>query len=231
MNLSNIIGKQIFDIFDTSFLGTLHEACFDQNYTKLLGFLFFDQDENEYYVPSANIYAIGDFVTIKNSTKVLNNFDLHSQLLPFGKQVVSIDGQDLGALYDIEIDDKYKVTNFCTQTQNINPKEIVLIANNVVVGNKKLSCFKPKQKQNTLTQLDKIDVKLLKIEEGQNDNTKLMPTKITINSDVLLGKKLSKDIVGKNNELILKQNQTLTPKLVLLAKQHEKLNELYYSVY
>ena len=58
-----------------------------------------------------------------------------------------------------------------------------------------------------------------------------MPTKITVNSDVLIGKRLSKDIIGKNNELILKQNQILTSKLVLLAKQHDKLNELFYSVY
>lgn len=60
---------------------------------------------------------------------------------------------------------------------------------------------------------------------------KLMPSKITVNSDILIGKKLSRDIVGKNNELILKQNQILTAKQVILAKQHDKLNELFFSVY
>ena len=71
----------------------------------------------------------------------------------------------------------------------------------------------------------------MKVQEPTIDTKKLMPTKITVNSDVLIGKRLSKDIIGKNNELILKQNQVLTSKLVLLAKQHDKLNELFYSVY
>ena len=233
MNLSEIIGKQIFDIYDANFLGTIHEANFDKFHTKVLGFYFFNQDENEFYLKKQNIYSIGDFVTIKNSSKISETFEIFNPLLPFGKRVVSLEGNDLGNLCDIELNEKFEITNFCTQKQKINPKDVMQITNNIVVGNKKINMFASKNKNSKVANLNNINVTLLKISDTdeQKSTTKLMPSKITVNSDVLLGKKLSKDIIGKNNELILKQNQVLTPKLVLVAKQHDKLNELFYSVY
>ena len=233
MKLSDIIGKQVFDIFDATFLGTIHEVNFDKNYTKVLGFYFFDQEENEFYLKKQDIYSVGDYVTIKNANKTTKNFEIFGNLLPFGKYVVSLQGEDLGNLCDIELDDKFEITNFCTQKQKINPKDIMVISENIVVGDKKICMFAIKNKKTNMHKLNNINVAILKMEdvEQQGNTPKLMPSKITVNSDVLLGKKLSKDIIGKNNELILKQDQVITPKLVLIAKQHEKLNELFYSVY
>ena len=49
MKLSEIIGKQVFDIYNANIIGTIHDASFDEKYKKVLGFYFFDQDENEFY--------------------------------------------------------------------------------------------------------------------------------------------------------------------------------------
>ena len=132
MKLSNIIGKQIFSIFDASFLGTINDIAFDNKYTKILGFYFFDQDENEFYIKTQNIYAIDDFVTIKNSSKISSEFLLDKPLLPLGKTIVNIFGKDYGNLSDIEFDDKYKITSFVSNKNlSVLPTEIVTIHKNL----------------------------------------------------------------------------------------------------
>ena len=231
MRLSDIIGKQVFDIYDAKILGTVHEANFDEKYKRILGFYFFDQDENEYYIKKQNIYSVSDYLTIKNANFISNNFVISNPLSPLGKNVVSVSGKDFGSLVDIELDEKLQILKLLTQTKEILPSQVLNILSTIVVSNDdvKLKNFRPRtKKQNKI--LENLTVTTMKMDD-QVPKQKLMPTKITVNSDILVGKKLSKDIFGKNNELILKQNQTITPKLVLIAKQHDRLNELFYSVY
>lgn len=231
MKLSDIIGKQVFDIYDAKFLGTIHDANFDEKYNKVMGFYFFDQEENEFYIKRQNIYSLSDLVTIKNSTKISSNFVLDKPLSPLGKIMVGVDGKDYGNLNDIELDENYNIVKFISTKDQLLPSEIMFISSSIVVGeNVKMQSFRPKQPKNQEI-LNNLTVSVMKMEDDIDNKLKLMPSKITVNSDVLLGKKLSKDIIGKNNELILKQNQLITPKQVVIAKQHDKLNELFYSVY
>lgn len=232
MKLSNLIGKQVFCVYDANILGTIHDVAFDDKYTKILGIYFFDQEENEYFLKSKNIYAINDFVTIKNTSLLSQEIILDKPLSPLGKLIIDTIGTNYGNISDIEFDDKFKVTNFETNlNKSVEPKNLIFISKNFVFGNNvKISSFRPKTAHSNNV-LSNLTVTMMKVQEPTIDTKKLMPTKITVNSDVLIGKRLSKDIIGKNNELILKQNQVLTSKLVLLAKQHDKLNELFYSVY
>ncbi len=232
MKLSEIIGKQVFVIYDAKFLGTVHDVAFDDKYKKVLGFYFFDQDENEYYLKTQNIFGLNDYITIKNASKITNNFLLDKPLSPLGKQVVGINGQDYDFLSDIEIDDNYMVKFFITNKQKFSMDKIMHISHSIIVAeNAKMQNFKPKKSKQNEELLNNLTVSIMKMEDVKSPQVSLMPPKITVNSDILLGKRLTKDIVGKNNELILKQNQTITPKQVMIAKQHEKLNELFYSVY
>ena len=228
MNLTEIIGKQVFDIYSANFLGTVHDANFDKNFTKVVGLYFFDQEENEYYIKAQNIYAVFDFVTIKNLSKISHAYTPQNSLLPLGKKIVDITGKDLGNVCDLELDANFQIVSFVSDKQKIEPAKIMQIGTFVVVGDKKIWQFCPKNKK-ILPELASIKVSVMKMES--QTTPKLMPNKVTISSDILLGKKLSKDIIGKNNELILKQNQIISQKHILLAKQHDKLNELFYSVY
>lgn len=233
MKLSNLIGKQVFCVYDANILGTVHDVVFNDKYSKILGIYFFDQDENEYFIKTKSIYSINDFITIKNTTSLSLDIILDKPLSPLGKLVVDTNGKNYGNINDVEFDEKFNVTNFETNINEIfEPNKLILIAKNFVVGTDvKISKFRPRPKH-TKSVLKNLTVSMMKLPENEEiDKTKLMPTKITVNSDILIGKRLTKDIVGKNNELILKQNQVLTSKLVLLAKQHDKLNELFYSVY
>ena len=134
-------------------------------------------------------------------------------------------------ILDIEFDEKFKITNFTSNTQQaIQPNQIMTISKHIVVGELKINYFKAKNTKNTDIYLENLSVNVMKMQD-YSTTKKLMPSKITVNSDILIGKKLSKDIIGKNNELILKQNQILAAKQVMPANQHDKLNELFYSVY
>lgn len=229
MKLNELIGKQIFSIFDANFVGTIHDIAFSNNYTKILGVYFFDQEENEYYIKHQNIYSIDDFLTIRNMSKISNLFMLDKPLSPLGKQIISVSGKNYGAIIDLTYNEKYEIENFITtENKSISPTDIILISKNIVIGEQvKIYNFKPKKQKETI--LPNLQVSIMKMPEEKQQ--KIMPTKITVNTDILIGKKLSKDIFGKNNELILKQNQAITPKLLMIAKQHDKLNELFYNVY
>ena len=232
MKLSEIIGKRVFVIYDAKFLGTVHDVAFDEKYKKVLGFYFFDQDENEYYLKTQNIFGIKDYITIKNSSKITSNFLLDKPLSPLGKQVVDINGQDYDILNDVEIDQNFMVQTFITKNQKFSSSKIMHISHSIIVAeNAKMQNFKPKKPKQNEEMLNNLTVSIMKMEDVKSSPITLMPPKITVNSDILLGKRLAKDILGKNNELILKQNQIITPKQVIIAKQHEKLNELFYSVY
>ncbi len=232
MKLSEIIGKQVFDIYNANIIGTIHDACFDEKYKKVLGFYFFDQDENEFYLKNSNIYSNSDYITVKNSSKVSSDFSLVNPLSPIGKNVVGVSGKDYGTLSDVEFDEKYNITNFVTNIKSFSPTEILQISSNMVIGDEKvkLNSFKPKTVKSAIN-LDNLTVTMMRLPDEDTQVQKLMPKKLTVNSDILIGKKLTKDIIGKNNELILKQNQTITAKQLIVAKQHDKLNELFYSVY
>lgn len=232
MKLSEIIGKQVFDIYNANIIGTIHDACFDEKYKKVLGFYFFDQDENEFYLKNSNIYSNSDYITVKNSSKVSSDFSLVNPLSPIGKNVVGVSGKDYGTLSDVEFDEKYNITNFVTNIKSFSPTEILQISSNMVIGDEKvkLNSFKPKNVKSAIN-LDNLTVTMMRLPDEDTQVQKLMPKKLTVNSDILIGKKLTKDIMGKNNELILKQNQTITAKQLIVAKQHDKLSELFYSVY
>lgn len=232
MKLSNLIGKQVFCVYDASLLGTVNDVVFDEKYKKILGIYFFDQDENEFYIKRQNIYSILDFVTIKNTSKISLDIVLDKPLSPLGKLIVGTNGENYGNISDIEFDENFDVCMFETNmNKQVLPSSIIFISKNFVIGeNVNIASFRPKvsHKNNTL---ENLTVKIMEIPKIEQPKQKLMPTKITVNSDILIGKRLQKDIIGKNNELIIKQNQVLTTKHILIAKQHDKLNELFYSVY
>ena len=232
MKLSNLIGKQVFCVYDASIVGTIHDVVFDEKYKKILGIYFFDQDENEFYIKKQNIYSICDFVTIKNTNSISTSIVLDKPLSPLGKLIVGTNGENFGNITDIEIDDNFSVQHFETnQNKQVLPTQVIFAMKNFVYGeNVHIASFRPRvhKIQNSLQNLT---VKIMDIPKIEEQKQRLMPTKITVNSDILIGKRLSKDIIGKNNEMILKQNQVLSAKHILIAKQHDKLNELFYSVY
>lgn len=230
MKLSNLIGKQIYSLYETASIGTTCQAVYNKNHTKLLGFYFFDETEEEHYVKFSNIFGISDNLTIKNFNQISEHFPDQDMPSPFGKQIIDETGKSFGNLCDFELDEKGTITHYITTSNNVIPTQNILANNDYILfsTNIKLGNFKPKEKKVNAQSLDNIKVKILKIEEPSQQNAYYMPPKITISSQAFIGKTAKEDIFGKNNELLLKKNQSITPKTLEKIKQHNKINQLYY---
>ena len=239
--LSEIISKQVLNIYSGKMEGTIVDAYFDKSFKKIIKLKIFDEDEEEYFLETNKIYTIGkDVCVIKNSVPVLpilNQVALQTNSL-VNKQVFSTIGQDLGKIVDVEINNKFEVTSYKTTSTEINPNKILNIAQNIVVNleNKKinLSNFKPKMKYEQNKNIVSI---LPKIESPQNDfekpkkepykiNASPLPPKLSSNVQFLIGRRALKTIYGLNNEIIIKKDSLITTKNLENAKKHSKLAEL-----
>jgi len=54
------------------------------------------------------------------------------------------------------------------------------------------------------------------------------PTKIKFNADNMIGKIAKDTLLGINNEVIIRANQTITNKTIVDATNHNRLNQLYF---
>ena len=229
MKLSNLIGKQIYSLYETISVGTTCQALFNNTYTKVIGFYFFDENEDEHFIKFGNIYGFGDFLTIKNFNQISPQFPVEELPSPLNKPILDEKGNSLGLLSDIELDEKGNIKSFTSSQGNQIPienvasnKEFILFGEDLKIKN-----FRPRDKNKKIETLDDVKVSIMKIEPRQN-NVQFMPPKITISSENLIGKIAKQDLFGKNNELLIKKNQSITPKALELIKLHNKLNQLYH---
>ena len=223
MNLSNIIGKQIYTIYEGEMVGTILAANFNYDYKRVIGFTIFNKEDDEFYLPISNIKSIGDFVIISNKTKLQNNiFQTGS---PMYTQILDNDANDCGRIIDIDINNSGVINHYITSnSMQVKPnstyvrKDFIYYSPNKVF----ISNYKPRSKK---VDPSKIVVKIL------NDNesaTRFIPSKIQYNPESILGWIAKGDLFGFNNEIIIKTNQTITKKTIDDAIKHNRLNQLYY---
>lgn len=231
MKLSHLIGKQIYSIYETMSVGTTCQALFNNKYTKVLGFYFFDENEDEHYIKINNIYGFGDFLTIKNFNQISSDYPIDEMPSPFNKTIIDEKGNSLGLLNDLIIDEKGVIAEYLSSNGKTLPASSICSHNDFILcsENLKLKNFKPKEKeQYNVYELENIKVNIMRIDNPPPASITHMPPKITIASDSLIGKTAKQDIFGKNNELLIKKNQTITPKALDLIKTHNRLNQLYH---
>ena len=231
MKLSDLIGKQIYSLYETIAVGTTCQALFNSKYTKIQGFYFFDENEDEHYLKISNIYGFGDFLTIKNFNQISNEFPVEEMPTPLNKTMLDEKGNSLGFLTDMIIDEKGTVLEYISSTGKNIPtlaicsnKDYILCSENI-----KLKNFKPKDTEfQKINNLDNVKVKIMRIDSMPQQDIKYMPPKITVSTESFIGKIAKEDIFGKNNELLIKKNQSITPKALEVIKQHNRLNQLYH---
>jgi len=239
--LSEIVSKPILNLFTGKIEGTVSSIIFDDTYKKIKVLKVFDNDEEEYYLDTSKIYNIGkSSVVIKNSealTLCLNQITCKENN-PINLDIYNVNGDYIGKLTDIELNDKFEVENFISQNTKLKLKNLVNVGENIIVNTTdkqiKLNSLKPKLKSQTITTqniisiLPKIDKpleeeqpkKLYKISDG------LAPQKIIGNTSFLIGRKAIKTIYGLNHEIIIKKDNLINAKNLEIAKKHSKLVEL-----
>lgn len=224
MKLTNIFGKQVYSLYEGEVVGTISEASFNKNLSKISCFKIFDNEENEYTLPLSNIKAFNDCIVITNKNKL--EVYVGQTQTPMFKEVVNENAKCCGIICDAEVSNDGTITHFITnQNQNLKPEHIYLRKDFVYhsTSNVLMQNFKPKS--NKVLTLSDINVKVF---SENNTSTNFLPQKIQYNTESILGKFVKNDLLGINNEVIIKANEPITQKVVNSAKMHNRLNQLFF---
>lgn len=227
MKLSNMYGKKIFALYEGEIVGTISESTFNLENNKVKSFKIFDNEENEFELFLNDIKTLAECVIITNKNKLKPYYDINKKTL-FYKEVVSELGEYLGKIIDAEIDSNGNIQNYITEKNIILlPKNIYSRKDFVFYSESKISISNYKPRKNNLLNLDNIQVKILNFEDNNNNNN-IFPSKIKFNADNIVGKIAKQNLLGLNNEVIIRANQIITQRTIEDASRHNKLNQLYF---
>ena len=132
------------------------------------------------------------------------------------KPIFSICGNDYGVIKDISLNDKYKIQDIDTTTTKLNAINIAKIDKIVIASDKKIRINKYKPKP------------IFEIKENftVEITSPKLPTKATINEDLLLNRTVYHNITDAHNNIIIKQNTLINNNILDIARKHGKLKEL-----
>jgi sporulation protein YlmC with PRC-barrel domain len=226
INLSNLISKQLLNLYSGSLEGTIKNVYFDKQYKKVVSLTLFDNDEEEYTFPTNKIYAVNDYVVARNSNglnSTLNQITTQENN-PIGLNVYSTKGENLGKLCDIVLNDNLTTKEFVSSNTTFLPTQIVNISKSIIVNQttKKvlISNFRPRVKILPTSG----NVKIMTIENLSSQQS--TPQKFVGNVNFLIGRTTTQDIYSPDNKLLAQKGTTITQKLLGTLKTYGKLSEI-----
>lgn len=224
MKLTNLIGKQVYSIYEGEIIGTISGVTFNNLLNKINSFKLFDKDDNDFEIMINNVKAFSDCVVVTNKNKL--DFSYQSKdTSPIFKDVIDTKAKMCGKIIDAEIEESGDIINYITDLNFTAKPENIYLRKGFVYYSPtpiKICNYKPKNKKPT--SLKDINVTILQ-KSSQNN---FLPSRATFNTTSILGKVAKNDLYGINNEIIIKCNQIITEKIVTEATKHNRLNQLYY---
>ena len=240
MQLSEILSKPIISLYDGTNEGFVLNACFNKTLQKLKYLIVSGnenaEDEEIYLVDVSNVFDFGqDAIVIKNngSLELCSNLDdTYSLNNPINSIAFDTKGTRLGTVRDVILDDALNTTKFMINTSEIDFNKLasfsegtLLFQSENIVNVKK---FRPSfKKSNTINDTP---VKILSLPKMEDDKKYTLQEatiqRLTGNTSLLLGRKLTRQIQTQNGELIAKKDSRITPKIITTATHHQKLREI-----
>lgn len=226
MNLTHLFGKQVFALYEGEIVGTICDAIFSSDLTKVTGLKMFDQDENEYEIKFSKIKAMKDCVVIANKEK-LSIFYEKLKKTPLFKPVITENADTLGKVVDCIVGADGTIEHFVTDINSmLEPSKIYLRKRFIYYSEAKFVCKNVCPKK-AISSLENIKVNILSFDAKQKyDN--FVPNKLQYNAESIVGKTAKATLFGVNNEVIIKANQTISEKTIEDASRHNRLNQLYF---
>ena len=220
--ISDLISKSVYSLSSGAKIGYVLNVEFSSSLDKLLEVIVVDDEtEMEGKVEIGQLVFGRDAIFLKNTSSLSYGYE-NNYTNPIGKLVFDKKGSNLGVVKDIVIQGK-KVICIVTEKLTFAPKNICVNGFDVLI------VFGKKQKEPVFNFKNKFsNEQLVKIPETVNASI-MTPAKITPNVQSLIGKMATRDILGLNNELIIKKHEIITQKKIIEAKKHNKLNILFYN--
>ena len=230
MYLSELLQKPILSLYEGELLGNINKIFFDKTKNKIKIFEILNDEEISYCLYPKFIYTIGKHaITIKNKQNLILslNENIENTILPINVNVYSLQGEFLGIVKDYSLTDKYVIENIILDNQElINISDMASCsANSIVV-------YYSQEHVNIKSFRYRIQNK-----SAENNKVKVLPklfssfNKISTNpsnnkDSFIVGRICTKDIVDNQQNIIIKQNSTITDQVVALASSKNKLQEL-----
>lgn len=230
-NLKNIFGKKVISLSEGEKIGYVLDIFLDSDMKSLLGLKVIDEEsENEVFLPFGKIISQNEeCIFIESSTDCEFNFGLKNNN-PIGKKVYDRMGVDLGKIIDIALNNK-RVDKIITELGEIKPKFIYSYGKECLIFSKGKKLVKTKADNvfERRENLPKIEIMSQEIKKPNKDVQIESPAKMSLLPSMLLNRTVTEDIIGLNNELIIRKGQIITEKFLEKAKKHNKLNYLIFN--
>lgn len=214
MKLSKeVVSLPVICISDGKEIGTV-KSLIVNNEKGSIDFLTINHEDMEFNVkaiPFKKVIGIGEYaVTIESENSILNltEIPVANELITRNVKIINTKvmtrfGKLLGDVYEYVIDEATGA--IVAILLNVNEKQVVLDVENVITYGKDLIVVSEKAEDNFLTSMNELGGEQQTEElEGQLEN--IAQKQI----DLLVGKKVQKDIVDEKGEVIIAENQVLT---------------------
>ena len=227
--VSNIISSYVVSVYNGQIEGIVNNILF--NNKKQAKYLVISQNDEQFLVlETKDIYKIGEGAVIVKNSDVLSLMEsselkMKECFSPINSIVVSIDGNYIGHVSDIELDNKYNIKNFIVDGQVFELNKVINISESAIIINTldtKTSLSKFKSKTKIVMGNERITNQTVSVMSNQT----ILPNRTMLNYNFLIGRKVSKDILNFNGEIIIKENQTVNSKVLDIARINGKLREL-----
>ena len=227
--VSNIISSYVVSVYNGQIEGIVNNILF--NNKKQAKYLVISQNDEQFLVlETKDIYKTGEGAVIVKNSDVLSLMEsselkMKECFSPINSIVVSIDGDYIGHVSDIELDNKYNIKNFIVDGQVFDLNKVINISESAIIINTldiKTSLSKFKSKTKIVMGNERITNQTVSVMSNQT----ILPNRTMLNYNFLIGRKVSKDILNFNGEIIIKENQTVNSKVLDIARINGKLREL-----
>ena len=223
--ISEVISKPVISLYNCEFVGIVKNILFDK-IKKMVKYIIIlnEEDDIEYAIKTNGIYKINnDAILIKNNEELELKSNLELESYNFYSLInlpaFNIDGEFLGKIKEVEIDEKYKINNMETNKNQILNKDIKKIEKVVICSNEKINFRKFKKR-----------IKFEKPKENYTVTLQVskpkLPSKALINENMLLNRVVYNNILDQNNQTIIKANTIINNTIIEIAKKYGKLKDL-----
>lgn len=231
-SLRSYISKSLVSIEEGERVGYVLDCVLDDGLKRLEGFVIVDDEsEEEKFLPARKIRSENEeFLFVLNSFEV-EFLTSETSNNPVGKRVFDEKGNDYGKVEDVILSDSFKLEKLVTNRCEINQKNIITNGKNFLFfGNKRKiniknqNYFEKNKKNNQIIE----NYPKIKIQEKLQEEV-TSPQKIYSSAISLLNRIATCDVLGLNNELIIKKFGVIDQNVINKAKKHNKLSFLMFN--
>ncbi len=216
--ISDVISKPVFKTNGQKY-GYVIAVELSVDCTKLTSLIIVDDEsETQAKIDASEIVYGKDAIFLKTEPIFVEAYNFSS---PINKMVYDKNAKSLGRVEEVFLRSN-KIVGISTNQLCFLPKNISVNGESAVI------LFGKKQKRKAF------DFNLAKLQPEQyveitEAQTQIVPYRVELTGKSLIGKIATRDILGLNNELIIKKHEVITQKKLNEAKRHNRLNLLFYN--